>query len=70
MVDLLLIIILVSGIFDLNMGPIDKDMMLVDLEGARLALDMNNAASEILGYERGLFFNNQRNSINAQSIII
>ena len=49
----------VSGIFNLNMGPIDKDMMLVDLEGARLALDMNNAASEILGYERGLFFNNQ-----------
>jgi putative ABC transport system permease protein len=49
----------VSGIFDLNMGPIDKDMMLVDLEGARLALDMNNAASEILGYERGLFFNNK-----------
>jgi len=49
----------VSGIFDLNMGPVDKDMMLVDLEGARLALDMDNSASEILGYERNLFFDNQ-----------
>ena len=64
---------LVSGIFDLNMGPVDKDMILVDLEGARFALDMNNAASEILGYERGLFFNNEetvsmRNHFNIEQL--
>ena len=50
---------IVKGIFDLNMGPIDKDMMIVDLKGARMALDMDNAASEILGYNKSLFFNDK-----------
>tara|TARA_B100000959_G_scaffold222640_1_gene235730 strand:+ start:1196 stop:2479 length:1284 start_codon:yes stop_codon:yes gene_type:complete len=50
---------LVSGIFNLNVGPIDKDMMIVDFTGAQYALDMNDAASEILGYEKGLFFDNK-----------
>ena len=50
---------LVSGIFNLNVGPIDKDMMIVDFTGAQYALDMNHAASEILGYEKGLFFDNK-----------
>ena len=45
----------VSGIFDLNIGPIDKDMMIVDIKGAEFALDMDNAASEILGYKQDLF---------------
>ena len=45
---------IVSGIFDLNIGPIAKDMILVDLEGARIALDMDNAASEIFGYDKEL----------------
>ena len=50
----------VSGIFNLQMGAIDKDMMLVDIEGARAALDMDGAASEILGYENNLFFDNNQ----------
>ena len=50
---------IVKGVFDLNMGPIDKDMMIVDLEGARVALDMNNSASEILGYSKKLFFDDK-----------
>ncbi len=40
----------VVGTFKLNLGPVDRQMMLVDISGARLALDMENAASEILGY--------------------
>ena len=31
-------------------------MMLVDISGARLALDMEDAASEILGYTNSLFY--------------
>ena len=50
----------VSGIFDLNIGPIDKDMMIVDIMGAEFALDMDNAASEILGYKQDLFFNDKQ----------
>lgn len=46
----------VSGTFSLNMGPVDKEMMLVDISGARLALDMENAASEILGYTHSLYY--------------
>ncbi|HIN61874.1 MAG TPA: hypothetical protein EYN31_01155, partial [Candidatus Marinimicrobia bacterium] len=34
----------VSGTFNLRKGQTDKQMMLVDLSGARLALDMDNAA--------------------------
>ena len=51
---------MVSGIFDLNIGPIDKDMMIVDIKGAEFALDMENAASEILGYKKDLFFNDKQ----------
>ena len=62
---------LVSGIFNLNLGPIDKDMMIVDIKGAEIALDMKNAASEILGYKKDLFFNDKetvsmRNEFNIQ----
>ena len=38
---------LVAGTFDLRKGQADKQMMLVDISGAREALDMENAASEI-----------------------
>ena len=51
---------IVSGIFDLNIGPIDKDMMIVDIKGAEFALDMDNAASEILGYKQDLYFNDKQ----------
>ena len=62
---------LVSGIFNLNLGPIDKNMMIVDIKGAEFALDMDNAASEILGYENGLYFDDKetvtmRNLYNIQ----
>jgi len=62
---------LVSGIFNLNLGPIDKDMMIVDIKGAEIALDMENASSEILGYEKDLFFDDKetvlmRNEYNTQ----
>ena len=50
---------MVSGIIDLNIGPIDKDMMIVDIKGAEFALDMDNAASEILGYKEDLFFDDK-----------
>ena len=51
---------IVSGIYDLNIGPISKDMVLVDLEGARQALDMDDAASEILGYDKEILFDNDK----------
>ena len=62
---------LVSGIFNLNLGPIDKDMMIVDIKGAEIALDMEHTASEILGYKKDLFFNDKetvsmRNEFNIQ----
>ena len=34
----------VVGTFNLKMGPVDKEMMLLDISGARLALDMEDAA--------------------------
>ena len=48
---------MVSGTFNLNMGAIDKQMMLLDISGARIALDMDCAASEILGYSHDLYYN-------------
>ena len=51
----------VTGIFDLNLGPVDKDMMIIDFQGAQQILDMKeeNAASEILGYDKNLFFSDE-----------
>lgn len=46
----------VVGTFNLQLGPADKEMMLVDISGARRALDMEDAASEILGYTHTLFY--------------
>jgi len=47
---------LVVGIFDLRKGQADKQMILVDISGARKALDMENAASEIFGFTHSLFY--------------
>ena len=47
------------GTFSLNMGPVDKQMMLLDISGARFALDMKDAASEILGYANSLYYDDQ-----------
>ena len=49
----------VTGIFDLNKGQADKQMMLVDISGARQALDMTDAASEIFGYHNSLYYNDE-----------
>jgi putative ABC transport system permease protein len=65
----------VVGTFKLNLGPVDRQMMLVDITGARLALDMENASSEILGYTNSLYYDDtaavalrgQYNKINSDS---
>jgi len=65
----------VVGTFKLNLGPVDRQLMLVDISGARLALDMENATSEILGYTNSLFYDDtaavalrqQYNKINSDS---
>ena len=46
----------VVGIFSLNMGPVDKEMMLLDISGARLALDMENVLidSIICNWDNGV----------------
>ena len=51
---------LVSGTFDLRKGQADKQMMLVDISGAREALDMENAASEVFGFTHSLFYNDDK----------
>ena len=51
---------LVAGTFDLHKGQADKQMMLVDISGAREALDMENAASEIFGFTHSLFYNDDK----------
>ena len=51
---------IVVGIFDLRKGQADSQMMLVDISGARKALDMENAASEIFGFTHSLFYNDDK----------
>ena len=51
---------LVVGLFDLRKGQADNQMMLVDISGAREALDMENAASEIFGFTHSLFYNDDK----------
>ena len=46
--------------FDLQKGQADSQMMLVDISGARKALDMENAASEILGFTHSLFYDDDK----------
>jgi len=53
----------VVGTFDLKMGPVDKQMMLVDIQGARLALNMNNAASEVFGFKHDMFYDDENSQI-------
>ena len=51
---------LIVGTFDLGKGQADKQMMLVDISGARKALDMENAASEIFGFTHSLFYDDDK----------
>ena len=46
----------VVGTINLFKGQADRQMMLVDISGARQALDMLDAASEILGYHNSLYY--------------
>ena len=50
----------VTGTFNLRKGQTDKQMLLVDISGARGALDMNNAASAILGFYHNLYYDDQK----------
>ena len=50
----------IVGTFDLQKGQADSQMMLVDISGARKALDMENAASEILGFTHSLFYDDNK----------
>jgi putative ABC transport system permease protein len=49
----------ITGIFNLNKGQTDKQMILLDISGAQEALDMNGAATEILGFTNDLFYNDE-----------
>ena len=46
----------IVGTFNLRKGQADRQMMLVDISGAREALDMDNAASAIFGFSHDLFY--------------
>lgn len=46
----------VAGIIELGVGSLGKNLMLVDLGGARWALDMENAATEIFGFKHDMFY--------------
>ena len=46
----------IVGTFNLRKGQSDRQMMLVDISGAREALDMDNAASAIFGFMHNLFY--------------
>jgi len=49
----------ISGIFNLNKGQTDKQMILLDISGAQEALDMDGAATEVLGFTDDLFYNDE-----------
>ena len=49
----------ISGIFNLNKGQTDKQMILLDISGAQEALDMDGVATEILGFTNDLFYNDE-----------
>ena len=46
----------IVGTFNLRKGQTDRQMILVDISGAREALDMDNAASAIFGFMHNLFY--------------
>ena len=49
----------VIGTFNLRKGQTDRQMMLVDISGAREALDMDNAASAIFGFMHDLYYDDK-----------
>ena len=57
----------VVGTINLFKGQTDRQMMLVDISGARQALDMADAASEIFGYHHSLYYDDQETVTMRQS---
>ncbi|MBL51304.1 MAG: hypothetical protein CMG57_05040 [Candidatus Marinimicrobia bacterium] len=49
----------IAGTFNLRKGQTDRQMMLVDLSGARNALNMDNAASAIFGFSHSLYYDDE-----------
>ena len=49
----------IAGTFNLHKGQTDRQMMLVDLSGARNALNMDNAASAIFGFSHSLYYDDE-----------
>ena len=49
----------VAGIVNLGVGAFDKQLLITDIEGARRALDMEDAASEVLGYYQNMFYDDE-----------
>ena len=46
----------VAGTVSLGVGAFDRNILMVDLEGARQALDMENAASFVMGFYQDMFY--------------
>jgi len=51
---------IVCGTVDFGTGPMDQGSVIIDLEDVRHALDMNNAAGEIVGYFSDNFYNEDK----------
>jgi putative ABC transport system permease protein len=49
----------VAGTVSLGITGIDKNMLIADLQGIRLALDMQDAAGEIVGYSHDMFYDDK-----------
>tara|TARA_B100000700_G_scaffold331392_1_gene463734 strand:+ start:4569 stop:5852 length:1284 start_codon:yes stop_codon:yes gene_type:complete len=49
----------ISGTFNLRKGQTDRQMILVDISGAREALDMQDAASAIFGLSNSLYYEDE-----------
>ena len=50
----------VCGTIVFGTGPMDQGSVIVDLEDVRFALDMNNAAGEIVGYLPGNYYDEEK----------
>jgi putative ABC transport system permease protein len=51
---------IVSGTIAFGTGPMDHGSVVIDLEDARKALDMSNAASEIVGYLPNNYYDDEK----------
>jgi putative ABC transport system permease protein len=49
----------ISGIIEFGVVALDRNAIVADIEDVRLALDMENAASEIVGYTQDLLFDDE-----------